>query len=127
MFGSGRTRLQPAYVDDVAEAIVMALQRTETNAITFECGGPRIYTYEELLRILAREAGLKPILIPVPFAAWQALAWIAEMMPSPLITRNQVELMRIDNVPSSEIPGFGELGISPHAIEETLQQILRMH
>jgi uncharacterized protein YbjT (DUF2867 family) len=127
MFGSGRTRLQPAYVDDVAEAIVMALQRTETNAITFECGGPRIYTYEELLRILAREAGLKPILIPVPFAAWQALAWIAEMMPSPLITRNQVEQMRIDNVPSSEMPGFGELGISPHTIEETLQQILRMH
>jgi len=75
MFGNGVTRLQPAFVEDVAEAIVRAVQRTETNAITFECGGPRVYTYEELLRAIAREAGRKRILIPVPFAAWQALAW----------------------------------------------------
>jgi uncharacterized protein YbjT (DUF2867 family) len=127
MFGSGSTRLQPAHVENVAEAIVRAAQRTETNAITFECVGPRIYTYEELLRTVAREAGLKRLLIPVPFAAWHALAWIAEMVPSPPITRNQVELMQVDNVPSSEMPGFGELGISPHAVEETLQEILRMH
>jgi uncharacterized protein YbjT (DUF2867 family) len=126
MFGSGLTRLQPVYVEDVAEATVRAVQRRETNAITFECGGPRIYTYEQLLRTIAREAGLKRILIPVPFAAWQALAWIAEMMPSPPITRNQVELMQVDNVPSSEMPGFRELGVSPHTVEETLQEILRM-
>jgi len=114
-------------VEDVAEAIVRVLQQTKTNAITFECGGPRVYTYEELLRMLAREAGLKPILIPLPFAAWQALAWAAEMMPNPPITRNQVELMQVDNVPSSEMPGFGDLGISPHAVEETLPVALRMH
>jgi uncharacterized protein YbjT (DUF2867 family) len=127
MFGRGLTRLQPAYVEDVAEAVARALQRTETNTVTFECGGPRVYTYKELLRMLAHEAGLKPILIPVPFAAWQALAWIAEMMPSPPITRHQVELMQVDNVPSSETSGFGDLGISPHSVEETLQEILRMH
>jgi uncharacterized protein YbjT (DUF2867 family) len=125
MFGSGQTRLQPAYVEDVAEAVARALQRTETAAITFECGGPRVYTYEELLRVLAREAGLKPILIPVPFAAWQALAWIAEMMPSPPITRNQVELMQVDNVSSSGMLGFSDLGISPQAVEERLQEIMR--
>jgi len=77
MFGSGLTRLQPAYVEDVAEAIVRALQRTEIEPITFECGGPRVYAYEELLRTIAREAGLTPILIPDPFVAWQALAWVA--------------------------------------------------
>jgi uncharacterized protein YbjT (DUF2867 family) len=125
MFGNGVTRLQPAYVEDVAEAVVRAAQRTETNAITFECCGPRIYTYEELLRAIARETELKRILIPVPFGAWKALAWIAEMMPSPPITRNQVELMQVDNVPSSEMPGFGQLGISPHTVEETLQELLR--
>jgi uncharacterized protein YbjT (DUF2867 family) len=127
MFGSGLTRLQPAYVEDVAEAIVRALQRTEIEPITFECGGPRVYTYEELLKTIAREAGLKPILIPVPFAAWQALAWIAEMMPSPPITRNQVELMQADNVSSSNMPGFGELGIPPHTVEETLPEILHTY
>jgi uncharacterized protein YbjT (DUF2867 family) len=125
MFGSGLTRLQPAYVEDVAEATVRATQQTEPNTVTFECGGPRVYTYKELLRMLAREAGLKPILIPVPFTAWQALAWTTEMMSSPPITRNQVELMQVDNVPSSEMPGFGDLGISPHSVEDTLQEILR--
>ena len=127
MFGSGVTRLQPAYVEDVAEAIVRALQQTDPSTVTFECGGPRLYTYEELLRLIARGAGLKPILIPVPFVAWQALAWTAEMMPSPLITRNQVELMQIDTVTAAEMPGFSDLGISPHSVEETLQVILRLH
>jgi len=82
MFGHGRTRLQPAYVEDVAEAIARALQRTQTHAITFECDGPYVYSYEELLRALARKANLKRILIPLPFAAWWALAWTAELLPN---------------------------------------------
>jgi NADH dehydrogenase len=124
MFGGGLTRLQPAYVDDVAEGIARVLQGTETHAMTYECAGPRVYSYEEFLRAVAHEAGLKPTLIPIPFAAWHALAWISEMLPSPLVTRNQVELMQVDNVSSLEMPGLGELGISLHSVEEILQQML---
>src|SRR5712691_7726162 len=124
MFGRGLTGLQPAFVEDVAEAVARALQGTETHAITYECGGPRLYSYKEFLKAVAHEAGLKPMLIPIPFAAWHALAWFAEMLPSPPVTRNQVELMQVDNVSSPEMPGLGELGISPHAIEEILQQML---
>ena len=124
MFGRGRTRLQPVYVEDVAEAIARALQPPGTDPITFECGGPRVYSYEELLRAVAHEANIPPILIPIPFAAWHALAWIAELLPSPPITRNQVELMQIDNVSSPDMPGFGKLGISPRSIEEILQEII---
>jgi uncharacterized protein YbjT (DUF2867 family) len=127
MFGSGLTRLQPVYVEDVAEAIVRALQQTDPSNVTFECGGPRLYTYEELLKMIARKAGLKPILMPVPFVAWQALAWTVEMMRNPPITRNQVKLMQIDTVTAPEIPGFSDLGISPHSVEETLQVILHLH
>jgi uncharacterized protein YbjT (DUF2867 family) len=124
MFGRGLTGLQPAFVEDVAEAVARALQGTETHAITYECGGPRVYSYEELLRAVAHEAGLKPMLIPIPYAAWHALAWISEMLPSPPVTRNQVELMHVDNVSSPEMPGFEQLGISPHSVEEILQQML---
>lgn len=127
MFGRGLTRLQPASVEDVAAAIAGALQGTETHAITYECAGPRVYSYEELLRTVAHEASLKPILIPIPFAAWHALAWFAEMLPSPPITRNQVELMQVNNVSSPEMPGFEELGVSPHSVEEILQEILWDH
>ena len=50
MFGRGRTRLQPVYVEDVAEAAAMALQPTLARPLTFGCGGPHVYSYEELLR-----------------------------------------------------------------------------
>ncbi|MFL5043281.1 MAG: complex I NDUFA9 subunit family protein [Xanthobacteraceae bacterium] len=125
MFGSGRTRLQPAYVDDVAAATAVAMQRPETRAMVFQCGGPRIYAYEELVRIIAREAGLKPTLVPLPFAVWHVLARMSEMLPRSPITRNQVELMQVDNVASPDSPGFGELGISPCSVEEILQQMLQ--
>ena len=124
MFGRGRTRLQPAYVEDVAEAIGRTMQRAETPATIFEFGGPRVYSYEELLRAVAHQAGLAPRLVPIPFAVWHALAWASEILPSPLLTRNQVELMQIDTVSSPEMPGFAELGISPHSVEAILQKML---
>ena len=74
MFGRGLTRLQPAYVEDVAEAIVRLIERAEAQPGIFECGGPRVYSYEEFVGIVARQAGLAPILIPIPFAFWHALA-----------------------------------------------------
>ena len=125
MFGNGQMRLQPVHVEDVGQAIAKILQREQTGPIMFECGGPRVYSYEEFLRTVARAAGVKPLLIPVPFAAWHALAWIAEMLPSRPITRNQVELMQIDSTLRPDMPGLGELEISPHSIEETLQDIVR--
>jgi uncharacterized protein YbjT (DUF2867 family) len=124
MFGRGLTRLQPAYVEDVAEAIARALQGTETHAITYECGGPRVYSYEEFLRTVAHQAGIAPPLVPIPFAVWHALTWASEMLPDPPLTRNQVDLMKIHTVSSPEMPGFSELGITPHSVEAILQRML---
>jgi uncharacterized protein YbjT (DUF2867 family) len=124
MFGRGLTRLQPAYVEDVAEAIGRIMQQAEAPSMIFEFGGPRVYSYEEILREVAHQAGVAPRLIPIPFAVWLALAWASEMLPSPLLTRNQVELMQIDTVSSPEMPGFSELGISPHSVEAILQRML---
>jgi NADH dehydrogenase len=86
MFDRGLTRLQPAHVEDVAEAMTRVLEQPGKHPITFEFGGPRVYSYEELLKIVAHEASLKPKLIPIPFAAWHVLAWFAECVrtrPSP--------------------------------------------
>ena len=60
MFGRGLTRLQPAYVEDVAEAVRRTMQRAETPSTIFEFGGPRVYSYEEFLRAVAHQAGLAP-------------------------------------------------------------------
>ena len=123
MFGSGLTRLQPVYVEDVAEAIARVLQSTQPHVPTFELGGPRVYSYEEFLRTVAREVNVGARLVPVPFVAWRALARIAEMLPSPPITCNQVDLMQIDTLASLQLPGFGDLGISPRPLEEILRRI----
>ena len=127
MFGRGLMRLQPAYVEDVAEAVARIIERADAKPGIFEFGGPRVYSYEEFLRAVAHQAGLAPRLIPIPFAVWHALAWASEILPNPLLTRNQVELMQIDTVSSPEMPGFVELGISPHSVEAMLQEMLSMY
>jgi len=124
MFGRGSTTLQPTHADDVAEAIARTLQRVDAQ-LTFECGGPQVFSYEELLRTIAREASLKPRLVPVPFAIWHVLARVAEKLPTAPVTRNQVELMEVDTVASADLPGFAELGILPRAVEPTLQEIVQ--
>jgi NADH dehydrogenase len=124
MFGRGATRLQPAHVEDVAQAMARALERDDTRGATIECGGPRVYTYEELLRTVARAAGVQARLIfPVPFAAWHALAWMAEALPHPALTRNQVELMEIDTVVSQGALTLADMRISPMSVEQTLEEI----
>jgi uncharacterized protein YbjT (DUF2867 family) len=124
LFGDGRTRLQPVYVEDVAAAIVQVLRLSETLNRIYELAGPRVYSYTELLQTIAREAGLRPILMRIPFAAWYALASFAEVLPRPPLTRNQVELMQVDTTASNR-PGFRELGISPRSLEEELQAMLK--
>jgi len=117
--------LQPADVEDVGEAVARTMQGAGRQAPTVECGGPRVYSYEELLRTIARAAHVRPILMPLPFAAWHALAWLGEMVPGAPITRNQVDLMEVDTVVSPHLPGFADLGVSPHALEERLAGMLR--
>ncbi len=124
MFGRGLTRLQPVYVEDVAEAIGRVMQRAEIASTIFELGGPRVYSYKDLVKAVARQAGLVPILVPIPFAAWYALAWASELLPSPQLTRGQVELMQVDNVASPALPGFAELEILPRPVEVILPQML---
>jgi NADH dehydrogenase len=125
MFGDGATRLQPAHVEDVGKAIAMAVGRDDLRGAIVECAGPHVYSYAELLRTVAHAAGLQPRLVPVPFAAWHALAWMAEALPNAPLTRNQVELMEIDTVAGPGSHGFADLGIVPRPVEATLSELTR--
>jgi uncharacterized protein YbjT (DUF2867 family) len=127
IFGDGRTRLQPVYADDVASAIAQILRQSRKPYPVYELAGPRVYSYEELLRTIARIARLRPVLMRMPFAFWDALAGVAEMLPRPPMTRNQVELMQIDTTASESLPGFRALEISPRSLEEELEAILRQN
>jgi len=125
IFGDGRTRLQPVYADDVAAAIARILRQSQKPYPVYELAGPRIYSYEELLRTIARIARLRPVLMRTPFALWKLLGGLAEMLPQPPLTRNQVELMQIDTTAAENLPGFRTLGISTRSLEDELKTILR--
>jgi uncharacterized protein YbjT (DUF2867 family) len=119
LFGGGGTRLQPAHVEDIGEAIARIIDGPQAHAL-YELAGPRIYTYKELLESIGNHLGLRRTFFPVPFWIWQALAYLVEFLPRPPFTRSQVELMRVDNVASTEYPGFGALGIQASGIEAVL-------
>lgn len=120
MFGRGRMRLQPVHVEDVAQGMVSALAPGERAPI-YELAGPRIYTFENLLRTICAHLGVERMLVPVPFVFWRALALPAEMLPSPPLTLNQVQLMEVDNVAAPDRPGFAALGLEPRSLESVLQ------
>ena len=119
MFGRGQTRLQPVAVDDVADAIARILLRPGARAQRCtNSAGRDVFTYEEFLRTVAREArACGRSLVPFPFGAWHVLARVAENLPRPPVTRNQVELMEVDTVTSPRMPGLRELGITPQPVE----------
>lgn len=122
LFGRGRTRLQPVHVEDVAEAIARLIAGAQTEAV-YEFGGPDTYPYRRVLETVCEHYGWRRALVPVPFRLWRSLAYLAELLPRAPITRNQVELMRIDNVSSARHPGLRSLGIDPQGIETVLRDL----
>lgn len=120
LFGDGGTRLQPVYVDDVARAVVQALDRPEAAGRMYELGGPEIYSYRQIVELALARAGRRRLLIPWPFAFWDLQARCAQLLPRPPITRDQVELMRQETVVAPGMPTLADLGITPTALEEIL-------
>lgn len=127
LIGGGHTRFQPAYVGDVADAVMAAVAEPERAGRTYELGGPHVYTFKELMQLLLKEIRRKRLLVPVPFTLAEAEATLLEMLPVPPLTRDQVILLRIDNVVSGKYPGFADLEIDPHAIEVILPSYLHVY
>jgi len=75
----------------------------------YELAGSRVYTYQEFLRTIAASAETRPCLVRFPFSLWLVIGFVSETLPTPLINRNQVELMRKDNIPEPDAPGFEAL------------------
>jgi NADH dehydrogenase len=117
LVGGGRTRFQPVYVGDVAEAIRRALEDPATAGRTFELGGPRIYTFRELLALVLAETGRRRALVPLPFAVASLQAAFLECLPVPPLTRDQVTLLRSDNVVASGAATLADLGIAATPVE----------
>jgi uncharacterized protein YbjT (DUF2867 family) len=124
LFGRGDVKLQPAYVADVAEAVARALQRGDSRGRTYELGGARAYTYKALLQLLLDQIGRRRLLMPVPYVGWELIAALLSPLPRRPISRDQVILMKRDNVVADGAPSFADLGITPRSVEEILPTYL---
>jgi NADH dehydrogenase len=120
LIGGGYTRLQPVFVEDVAEAVARILTDPGTVGRTYELAGPGVYTLRELVSMTLRLTGKRRLLIPVPFAVAGIQARLFELLPNPPLTTGQVDLLKADNVASGTLPGLRELNIQPKTVEEVV-------
>ncbi len=113
-----QARFQPVWVEDVASAVVRALDHAESIGQVYECAGPREYTLAELVRAAGRWAGHERPILPLPEAAGRLQAMLMELAPgTPMMSRDNIDSMRVPNVASGTLPGLQALGITPAALE----------
>ena len=120
LFGTGRTKLQPVFVGNVAEACVRVLADPSTQGKLYELGGPRIYTYKALMNLVLEHVGKRRVLVPVPFFVWDTLVALLSVLANPPLTRDQVKLMKSDNVVGETALTLEDLGIDPTPVDEVL-------
>jgi uncharacterized protein YbjT (DUF2867 family) len=120
LIGGGRTRLQPVFVEDVAEAIANILTDPGSVGQTYELAGPGVYMLHELVSMTLRLVGKRRLLIPVPFSVAEIQSRLFELLPNPPLTTGQVDLLKVDNVASGTSPGLQELKIQPKTVEEVV-------
>ena len=115
---AGETRFQPVYVGDVADAAVLALDGGPGVAgRTFELGGPKTYSFRELLELVMVETQHQRPLFPVPRFMAAIQAFFLQALPNPPLTPDQLKLLENDNIVSDDARSFAELGIRPTPVE----------
>jgi uncharacterized protein YbjT (DUF2867 family) len=120
LIGGGLTRFQPVFAGDVAAAIAKAAAGEAKPGAIYELGGPEIFTFRELMEFVLATIGRRRLLLPLPFGIARLQAAVLELLPKPPLTRDQVELLRTDNVVSDAARNEGrtlaDLGIVPRSV-----------
>jgi uncharacterized protein YbjT (DUF2867 family) len=131
LLGGGHTKMQPVYVDDVADAVCTALEDTSTQGKTYELGGPAVYSFRQLMQIVLDETQRKRILAPIPWGIARLQGRILGLLPAPLLTLDQVRMLETDNVVSEEARSqnrtIEDLGITPKSVEAIVPGYLWMY
>ncbi len=112
--------MQPVFVEDVAEAVARIVEGPATRATISELGGPRVFTYREIIEAILHYRGRQRVLLPIPFGVWTLQARLLSLVPNPPLTEDQVVLMRDDNVVGEGVVTLADLGITPRDLETLL-------
>jgi len=115
--GGGGSKFQPVYVGDVAEAIVGAVSGEAHAGRTYELSGPKVYDMKEILQIVNRETMRKCQIWGMPYLIAHINAVFLQFLPTPLLTPDQVKLLKLGSVASGRAPGLEAFGITPTPVE----------
>ena len=126
LIGGGQTRFQPAYVEDVVAGVAAILADPASRGKTYEFGGPRVYTFKELIEFVCVTINARPLLVPLPFWAAEVLGGLLQVFPVAPLTRDQVRLLRTDKVVSGSEPTLADLGVEARALESIVPEYLAM-
>ncbi|MFQ5984907.1 MAG: complex I NDUFA9 subunit family protein, partial [Alphaproteobacteria bacterium] len=107
----------PVYVGDVADGLARFLTDPAAAGKTFEFGGPRVYRYRDIMEIVLTETNRRRLLMPVPFALAELQAVVLERLPRPPLTRDQLRLLKRDNLVGRMALRLKDLGVEPTAVE----------
>ena len=121
---SGATKFQPVYVGDVADAVMAAITRPEAAGKTYELGGPKVWTFRELLAWILEITERRRVLVNIPPSIAGFQARIMEHVPGKPLTRDQLILLGRDNV-CTNLPGLADLGIVATSVEQVVPLYLR--
>ena len=124
LIGGGKTKFAPIYVGDVAKAIVKSLELNNSQTKIYELGGPEDYSFKELMEILLAEIKKKRFLISIPWSFAKFQSYFLQMLPNPLLTPDQVELLKYSNVVSGDYPTLKDLGVSGTPIHSILPKYI---
>ncbi len=127
LIGGGKTRFQPVYVCDVAEAVARAATQDAFAGQTFELGGPKVYSFREILELVLAEIRRDKMMLPVPFFAAKIGAFFTGILPNAPLTMDQVELLKHDNVVSPDARTLRDLGIDPTPAESIIGTYLERY
>jgi NADH dehydrogenase len=125
LIDGGTSRFQPVYVGDVAEAMLRCLESDAHQGKTFELGGPRARTFAELLRYTLETVNRRRLLLPLPSNIAAIQARFFELLPNPPLTRDQLKMLKKDNVVSEGALTLGDLGIKPTPMEVIVPTYLK--
>ncbi len=123
LIGGGKTVFEPIYVGDVAQSIVKSLELNNLKPSIYELGGAN-YSFKELMQILLSEINKKRFLIPIPWGMAKFQSYFLQMLPTPLLTPDQVTMLRYDNVVSGEYKTLKNLKIKPTTIQSILPKYI---
>ena len=127
LIGGGKTRFQPVFVGDVADAVMAGLDSADTGGKIYELGGPDIVSFKEVYELLFEYTGRRRALVSLPFPLAKIEAFFLNLLPKPLLTPDQVESLKTDNVVGARALTLKDLGIKPKAMSLILPTYLESY